>query len=1015
MLFGAKFRLPVAIVVLCFSVFAFFGLDQLQIDTSLDSLIQNDDPQARIYEQVVKEFGSDDTTLVYVRDENLWSTEKLKALEELHYSFADLDYIRRVESLFTVSSVRASDDYVEAGPLLPYVPESAEELAWVRESALYSPLIRGNFISADGHSTVISVTLDKNPDDPKFDYRVYKDFERILAEQGGAFQQVFQIGSPRVRTELQESLFRDLGLIGPISAGVLIACIVVFLRNGFAALLPLFTSGLSILWCFGLMGWLGVPLNILSAMLPSLIIVMGSTEDTHILSSYLQGLEQEGRVSEADRARVRFKLTLSTMKHLGAPLVLTTLTTVIGLGTNMISDVGLIRDFGIAATLGMALNGLITLLCVPMILATIGPARFSESRRPIFSGVARVVLNFFNYLRESYGTLVLVVTLLFGIALAYAASQMHVSNDPLAYFKPQHALIQDAETVHEELSGMQVFYIHVEAPDDDAFRKPKHLRKLLEIENLMLRRGAFDRFISIADFVALVNQEWSQSERKQYRIPDDEGLIAQYLLFFHQNDISRYLSHDGRRANIVVRHNIRSSHRLNEELRELRREVQRILGDSAKFEFVGKNLMVNATAERLMSAQLQSLVLLLAVIFVMMSLLFTSWRGGVIAMIPNLLPIIFTFGLMALFGVPLNPGTATVAVIAIGVAIDDTIHLLTRYNEEVRKTRQPDHAIRTTLEAEAVPVISTSVSLFLGFSCLLASEFSIIAQFGALSAASMFFALVADLLITPILMSRIRLVSLWDILALRLDPAVIRNSELFTGMSAYQVRKAILLSEVRNFEPGQVIIRQGAIESEMFMLLEGTVEIFLRKKDRDIHLADVAPGAILGEVGFVKPIQRTAEVRAKTRVQMLVFEANRVRVGMRFYPRIAAKLNLNISAVLGSRLAENIQRVREYSDDRRRSPRFSLSRPVTATLADGRKVMGSVRNLSVDGGSLFLTGETRLEPGALLEFELGDLGALGARVIRHDNSEVVVRFTADDERKKDLLTWIRAIASEDLS
>ncbi len=1015
MLLGARFRLPVALLVLVGSIFAILGLEHLEVDTSLDSLISNDDPQTQIYERVVAEFGSDDSTLIYLRDAELWSEKKLRALEELHYAFEDLGYVTRVESLFTVSSVRTEDDYVEAGPLLPYVPETPTEIAMARENALYSPLILGNYISPDGFSTVINVTVETPDNDPDFAFRAYREFAALLEEHASSFDESFQIGSPRVRTEIQTSLFRDLGVLGPISGGVLIACIVLFLRNGFAALLPLFTAGMSILWTFGLMGWMGVPLNILSAMLPSLIIVMGSTEDTHILSSYLRGLENEAPVPPEERARLRFKLTLATMKHLGAPLILTTLTTVIGLGTNMFSDVGLIVDFGIAATLAMSLNGVITLLCVPMILATFGPATLPSVRRPMFSGISRRVLHFFNYLRESYGSLVLVVTLLFSLALAYSASLMHVSNDPLAYFKPQHSLIKDAETVHEQLAGMQVFYIHLEAEEENAFRKPEYLRKLLDIENLLMRRGKFDRSISIADFVAMVNQEWNQAEHKVYGIPDDEGLVAQYLLFFHQNDIARYLSHDGRRANIVVRHNVRDSHTLNDELAFLRGEVRQIMQGTAAFDFVGKNLMVNATAERLMESQLQALLLLLLVVFVMMSVLFTSWRGGFISMVPNLLPIIFTFGLMSLFGVPLNPGTATVAVIAIGVAIDDTIHLLTRYNEEARRTTDSADAIRSTLEAEAVPVISTSVSLIMGFSCLLFSEFSIIAQFGALSAASMLFALVADLLITPILMGKIRLVSLWDILSLRLDAAVIRSSELFVGMSTYQVRKAILLSEVRSFAPGEVIIRQGAVESEMYMLLEGTVEIYLRKNDRELHLAECQPGAILGEVGFVRPTQRTAEVRAREPVQMLVFEASRVRYGMRFYPHISAKLNLNISAVLGSRLADNIQRVREYSDDRRRAPRFSVSRPVTAMLGDGTRLTGSIRKLSMDGGSLFLVDGHRLKKGDELNIELGDLGLVGAEVLRELKNEVIVRFHADKEMKKDLLSWLRAMDSEDLN
>ena len=264
-----------------------------------------------------------------------------------------------------------------------------------------------------------------------------------------------------------------------------------------------------------------------------------------------------------------------------------------------------------------------------------------------------------------------------------------------------------------------------------------------------------------------------------YKPPPMPDLVDQYLLFFQRRDVENYINHDLSSANMVVRHNIKDSYDLKTVVEELDEAISQMVGDEIQYSLVGENLMVNNAAERLMSSQIASLSLLLAVVVIMMSLLFTSWRGGAISLVPNLIPIAWAFGLMAVFDIPINPGTATVAVIAIGIAIDDTIHLLTKFNEESRLKDSLADAVEETVNYEAIPVISTSASLMLGFGVLMGSEFSIVSQFGALAAATMLFAVIADLLITPIIMAKIRLVSLADLIALKLDKNLLMNSPCF--------------------------------------------------------------------------------------------------------------------------------------------------------------------------------------------------------------------------------------------
>ena len=339
-----------------------------------------------------------------------------------------------------------------------------------------------------------------------------------------------------------------------------------------------------------------------------------------------------------------------------------------------------------------------------------------------------------------------------------------------------------------------------------------------------------------------------------------------------------------------------------------------ILGPDIEFAVTGKNLMVNRAAESLMKGQIASLILILFIIFVLFTVLYTSWLAGLLALVPNLIPIVLNFGLMGFLGVPLNPGTAMVAAIAIGVAVDDTIHLMTRFGTESKLHLDERDAVRATIRGEAVPIVSTSIALALGFGVLSLSNFSIVAQFGLLAGATMIYAAVADLLIMPILLRHLRLATVWDIVALQLDRQVLVNCPLFRGMSQYQVKKVVVLSHIEDYASGEVMIEQGTVSSGMYVVLRGRANISITGDDinHDIVEIEIAPGDIVGEIGFSGDnVKRTATVTAKEPMTVVRLEAGSTRKGLRFYPRIAARLHQNISNILGARLRESHQRFLE--------------------------------------------------------------------------------------------------------
>ncbi len=499
----------------------------------------------------------------------------------------------------------------------------------------------------------------------------------------------------------------------------------------------------------------------------------------------------------------------------------------------------------------------------------------------------------------------LVVTAALCVFFIFQASKLYVTNDPLSYFPSDRPLIQDTKRIHEDLAGIKIFFISLESKQAKAFQEPNNIQKLADIQRFLDSQGVFDRSISLADHLKFINKEF-HGGGVDGALPETRQLVAQYLMFFQRGDLDSYVSNDYSRANIVVRHNITDSHTLNQYIEELQEVINQIIGPDMKFFIVGENLMVNHAAESLMLAQVKALVLLLALIFLIMSAMFTSFKGGFIALVPAIIPIALMFGIMGYLDIPLNPGTAMVAVIAIGIAIDGTIHLLARYNELSRRTSDYVGAVNTAVHEEATPLIVSSIALSFGFGILIFSNFTIVAQFGALAAATMLFSIYANLLITPIIMTRIRLVGLYQILAMSIDRDVLDGSPLLQNMSNYQRRKAILISELHEFEKGDLLVEQDTIGRDMYLILSGEAEVIRRDGNESRSLAILKPGQVFGEIGYIRETERTADVVATEKVSALRFDYERMQKDLKFFPNIVAKLNFNISYILGERLADMV-------------------------------------------------------------------------------------------------------------
>ncbi len=887
-------------IVLVITALAGTKIPSVRVDASAEGMMMMGDPEQDYYAETLEKFGTDNITVVYVEDDELFSPDKMTALDDLAFALEELNGVDKVESLFTVTNFKGEDGSLSTAPLVDWLPETQDEADQIKADALRNPVLVNNVVSPDGRVTAINLFVGGDPDDPEYNTKFSRAVDEKIQELGGMFDRVFQLGNSYTKRLISENIMGDQVRLVPFSALVLLGTLLIMMRTPSAPILPVITAGTSVLWTIGFMGAFDIPLNILTVIVPSLIIVIGSTEDMHLLSEYMEGLEHKG----FKNAALHYMATKT-----GTAVMLTAMTTFLGFLSISLNQIVILKQFGIVASFGLLVNPILTCMIAPVYLRLFGAKKPKEKTAKV-SAIDKLI----NFLGERIITLIhgkkwTVFTVIFGTAvvLSLFTFNVKVDNDLLGFFKPSSDIRVRSDILHENICGAQPFYIRINGYNPDTFKNPDNLKIVYDIQQFMDEKGWFDKTISLADYMSMIHCEMNDGKEEFRKIPENAGLIPQYLLFLNRDEIERFVTPDYSEVNILVRHNMSSSYELKQALGELRTFMDETVPPQFHVGLTGENILVNKAADSMATGQALSLSLLLVIIFVLMSLLFLNFKAGFLSLIPNIFPIMLFFGIMGIFDIALNTGTAMVAAIAIGIAVDDTIHFMTRYHKEMKQLQCQSAAMEICIRSEIKPVFSTSIALALGFSVVCMSSFIPVINFGFLSALVMLFALLGDMFLTPILLSSTQLITLWDMVALSLNTDVVEKSPLFKGMKKGQVKKIVLLGDIHEAETGVKAVTAGEDGSSMFLLLEGSVDVQAEGKT----IASLRPGDIFGEIALVNPGPRSADVVATEPLKYIEISWQSLQNMQKRFPRLAGKIFLNLAAVLGDRLVQTDKKLIE--------------------------------------------------------------------------------------------------------
>ena len=866
----------------------------LSFKTSIYDLIIEDLPATDRYAAFKEIFGSDELIRVVVKGENLFDAVAFKQLEALAEAAGKIEGVRRVISL---PGVKKAVDLSGKWELSRF-SDVLDDVALFRKN-LYSP---------DGKATILTLVLEDGADPDAVIAAV-----REMIAGAPASLSLYQIGMPLVSQALARLTQQDFFKLPPIT--FLLIALVLFLlyRKLIYVILPLGCVGIALVWNFGLMSLTGIPLSMLTMIVPVFLIAVGTAYCLHIISEYL---------AQAAKAPTPVQASMDTFDRITLPTTLAVATTLVGLGSLLVNRITAIQEFAIFACLGIASFLVILLTFLPAVLSLIPlpkngttsvPGKEAETGEKKYGPIDRL-LDFIADLDIKYQkyTLPLIGGLI--VFCVVGIFKVPVETNPVGYFKDTTEISRNFHDIYQDLSGCFPINVTLNGREEDFFEDAGHIADLARIQQFMETLPGVDKTISFADYLQLVNYASNRFEAEYYRLPKEgwevRMLINSYKTMLGDDMLDRFMSPEFSKANILLLTHISSSAQFLKTREEIEAHAQTLFGDAYDVQVTGFGMVISESSHQLTSGQIKSLSITMILVFGIMFILFLSSKVGFIAIIPNMFPIIVNFGIMGWLGIELSMFTSLIASIAIGLAVDDTIHYLVRYNREFRKDLDDQRALRDTLRHIGRPVIYTTLTISIGFSILTLSSFKPTAIFGILMAVTMFSALVGDLILLPSLLLHAELVTLWDLIRLKLgkDPGF--GIPLFKGLSRTQIHYIIMAGTLKKIGAGQVLFYKGDESESMCALVSGAMEVVERENEEmpytenDVYkqINRLGAGDIVGEMGLLRSAPRSATVVATEPGEYLEINLKMIRRLQWLYPPTANRFFFNLMRILCDRI-----------------------------------------------------------------------------------------------------------------
>ena len=723
------------------------GFKGIRFDGSPETLARAG--SLEFFNEIRSSFGDDRVVIVALTTDSVFEPAFLRRLDLLTRELALIQGVSETQSLTNIKTIRSFERGIAVEPLIDHaVSDSAEDLKQLQTTVTRDPLYIGHFVSEDGRSAAINVFL--KPLNQEQRLAAASEIERV-AHANKEDDELMISGVPIIEAHGIRSMVTDMLLLSPLAT---LFCFLVFLfsfRTLTGAVLPTIALLLGLLCTVAIMSLSGKPVTLTTLSLPTVLMAVGSSYIFHVLNQFR--ISMASLPVDADRA-ARQSAWYEGIRFISPSVLLSGTATMAGFGALASSPVPTVRDMGIYDAAGVFILLLLTLGFVPAALALLPRTALGRVDRD------KDYAGWLNGLLKSTAAVVihrtrtaLLITLALTLLVGFGVVWLRANTDYLRLFPETSNIVVSAEKLHQRLAGpATIQFIVSGAPG--SITNPEALNSISSLEEFASQQTGVDATLSISAIVKRLNGALNKSPT----IPDDprqvESLFDDFLT--QDNAIYHLINRDFSRANIVLRTNLFASEQLNTLTTRLDDWCRSNLPAGLTAQATGSIVLLNDASDAVAESQVSSLVLALVAIYLMMVVLFRSFATGLLALIPNLIPIIGFFGFLGWSDIPLDITTSLVASAALGLAVDNAVHMIRRYRQAVdEKGSEPaglNWAVWLMLLRTGKPMILANVMLIGGFLIFTFSSFVPVKLGGILWSVTIAACLAANLFVLPVLM-----------------------------------------------------------------------------------------------------------------------------------------------------------------------------------------------------------------------------------------------------------------------
>jgi predicted RND superfamily exporter protein len=729
------------VVVITVAFLVYLATNGLRFDYNIENFLPADSPVIQEYRSFTDKYEPDDgIILLGFEHENVFQFEVLRDVAAISDSIEALESVDRVESLTTYRGLISTDQGLEFKTLIERIEPDAAVLAAQKDAVLADPLAPGYVVNETGTVTALFVRIAPEVTGYAGRREVIDRVENILEPYRASYR-FRESGIPVLRNGYVDSIQRETFKYLILNSLVIAVVLFWLFRSLAGIFLPLIIVYAGGVWTVSVMNLSGSSIDVLSSTISAIILVVGIADYVHLQTKYNEIVRSGGNRREAVRGMVL---------RLGVATLLTSITTAIGFSTLATSNIIPMRRFGVYTAVGVLLTFVVSIVLVSAVQWIAPPP--SQATRPGSGRRFQQHLDRVDGWTSRYPKSILLGAGVVLLASVFGATRLRVNsyiNDDLG---PRTELYRDMAFFQEKLAAPFPLEILLTSDAPGAFKDPDLLRKVRAVQSHLNGLPSVGRTVSIVDLLLHLHERLGADDSSE--IPDSPELIAQYLLLLeisNGGDTNRLTDFDYSEVRISALMDDVGSRRLNPILAGVDSVIAAVfVNDPVSASKSGTIVIAASVSQSITRSLLVSIALAFVFISLIMAVAFRDMKYIVISLIPNVIPLVVTAGFMGFVGIAIKPATAVIFSIAFGIAVDDSIHFLARFRQELRD-RSLEDALRTTLRETGRAIVMTSVIVVAGFLSLGTSRFETTAYMGYLVSITVVVALLADLLVLPAL------------------------------------------------------------------------------------------------------------------------------------------------------------------------------------------------------------------------------------------------------------------------